>query len=59
MMASRTVYPPAGSNPVIVFLGHPGWGFILFPVFCGAVLLVLIALLYNNIVRKTPYPISW
>jgi CBS-domain-containing membrane protein len=52
-----SVHPPAGSNPVIIFLGHPGWGFILFPVLCGAVLLVLIALLYNNVVRKTPYPI--
>jgi HPP family len=29
MMATRTVHPPAGSNPVIVFLGHSGWGFFL------------------------------
>jgi len=28
MMATRTVHPPAGSNPVIVFLGHSGWGFL-------------------------------
>jgi CBS-domain-containing membrane protein len=59
MMATRTVHPPAGSNPVIVFLGHAGWGFLLFPVLVGAVLLVLIALLYNNAVRKTPYPHYW
>jgi CBS-domain-containing membrane protein len=59
MMATRTVHPPAGSNPVIVFLGHSGWGFFLFPVFIGAVILVLIALLYNNAVRKTPYPVYW
>jgi CBS-domain-containing membrane protein len=59
MMATRTVHPPAGSNPVIVFLGHPGWGFVIFPVLCGALLLVLIALLYNNVVRKTPYPVYW
>jgi CBS-domain-containing membrane protein len=59
MMATRTVHPPAGSNPVIVFLGHSGWGFFLFPVFSGAVILVLIALLYNNAVRKTAYPVYW
>jgi CBS-domain-containing membrane protein len=59
MMATRTVHPPAGSNPVIVFLGHPGWSFILFPVLSGALLLVLIALIYNNTVRKTPYPHYW
>ena len=59
MMATRTVHPPAGSNPVIIFLGHSGWGFILFPVLSGALILVLIALLYNNVVRKTPYPNYW
>jgi CBS-domain-containing membrane protein len=59
MMATRTVHPPAGSNPVIVFLGHAGWGFLLFPVVSGALILVLIGWLYNNAVRKTPYPQYW
>jgi CBS-domain-containing membrane protein len=59
MMATRTVHPPAGSNPVIVFLGHSGWGFFLFPVFSGVLILVLIGWLYNNAVRKTPYPHYW
>jgi CBS-domain-containing membrane protein len=59
MMATRTVHPPAGSNPVIVFLGHSGWGFLLFPVVSGALILVLIAWAYNNAVRKTPYPHYW
>jgi CBS-domain-containing membrane protein len=59
MMATRTVHPPAGSNPVIVFPGHSGWSFLLYPVLSGALLLVLIALIYNNAVRKTPYPHYW
>jgi CBS-domain-containing membrane protein len=59
MMATRTVHPPAGSNPVIVFLGHPGWGFLFFPVVSGALMLVVIGCLYNNAVRKTPYPQYW
>jgi CBS-domain-containing membrane protein len=59
MMATRTVHPPAGSNPVIVFLGHSGWGLLFLPVVSGAVLLVLIGWLYNNAVRKTPYPHYW
>lgn len=59
MMATRTVHPPAGSNPVIVFLGHSVWGFLLFPVVSGALILVLIGWLYNNAVRKTPYPNYW
>jgi CBS-domain-containing membrane protein len=59
MMATRTTHPPAGSNPVIVFLGHSGWSFLLFPVLGGALLLVLIALFYNNVMRKAPYPYCW
>lgn len=31
MMLTRTVHPPAGSNPVIVFLLQPGWDFLLYP----------------------------
>jgi CBS-domain-containing membrane protein len=57
MMATRTVHPPAGSNPVIVFLGHAPWSFVLFPVLSGALVLVLIALIYNNLTGKKPYPL--
>lgn len=59
MMATRTVHPPAGSNPVIVFLAQPSWGFLLFPTLTGALVLVLVALLYNNIARPTSYPKYW
>ncbi|NQD92407.1 HPP family protein, partial [Pseudomonas sp. CrR25] len=31
MMLTRSVHPPAGSNPVIIFLAQPGWDFLLFP----------------------------
>ena len=44
MMLTRTVHPPAGSNPVIVFLGQPGWGFLLFPTLIGALVVVAVAL---------------
>jgi CBS-domain-containing membrane protein len=59
MMATRTVHPPAGSNPVIVFLSHAGWGFLFFPVLAGAVLLTLVALLFHAAVRKRAYPVYW
>lgn len=59
MMWTRTVHPPAGSNPVIIFLAQPGWGFLWFPTLAGAVVLVLVALLYNNLTRRTRYPQYW
>jgi CBS-domain-containing membrane protein len=59
MMLTRTVHPPAGSNPVIVFLMQPSWGFLLFPTLVGALVLVAVALLYNNATRDAKYPKYW
>ena len=59
MMWTRTVHPPAGSNPVIVFLSQPGWSFVVFPTLAGALVLVLVALVYNNATRAGRYPKYW
>ena len=59
MMLTRTVHPPAGSNPVIVFLMQPGWDFALFPTLSGAVLLVLVALVFHNVTRPARWPKYW
>jgi CBS-domain-containing membrane protein len=59
MMLTRTVHPPAGSNPVIVFLTQPAWSFLWYPTLAGAVLLVVVALIYNNAIRNARYPKYW
>jgi len=59
MIALGITHPPAGSNPVIIFLGQPGWNFLIFPTFAGISVIVLVALIYNNLARKTPYPKYW
>ena len=59
MMLTRTVHPPAGSNPVIVFLTQPAWSFLLFPTLVGASVLVAVALVYNNATRDAKYPKYW
>jgi CBS-domain-containing membrane protein len=59
MMFLRVAHPPAGSNPIIIFLSAPSWGFLLFPTLAGAVAIVLIALIYNNLSRDTPFPKYW
>lgn len=59
MMLTRTVHPPAASNPIIVFLTKPAWSFLLYPTLLGAVILVGIALLYNNATRESRYPKYW
>lgn len=64
MMVTRTVHPPAGSNPVIVWLlagSHTGlgWDFLLFPTLFGAIAITIVALIYNNITREGRYPKYW
>lgn len=59
MMLTRTVHPPAVSNPVIVFLTAPSWNFLFMPTLAGAILLVIVAYLYNNFIRKIQYPRYW
>lgn len=59
MIVFRVVHPPAGSNPVIIFLVQPSWSFLLFPVAIGAVLIVIFALIYLNLSRAENYPKYW
>lgn len=59
MLATKTVHPPAGSNPVIVFLLGAQWSFLVTPTLLGATLLVVIALFYINARSTEVYPLYW
>jgi len=59
MQLTRTVHPPAGSNPVIVMLTLPAWNFLLTPTLIGALILVAVAVLFNNIPKERAYPKYW
>jgi CBS-domain-containing membrane protein len=38
---------------------QPSWGFLLFPTLVGALVLVAVALVYNNATRDAKYPKYW
>ena len=60
MKLTRTVHPPACSNPLIIFaLNQAGWSFLLFPTLAGASLIVLVALFYHNLRREARWPKYW
>lgn len=61
MQVTRTVHPPAGADPLVVIaLGSATpWSFLLTPVFAGSVILVLVALVVNNIERDSHWPKYW
>jgi CBS-domain-containing membrane protein len=59
MIATRTVHPPAGSNPLIVFLLGANWDYLIFPSLIGSIILVLVATFYNNLHKNRAYPQYW
>jgi CBS-domain-containing membrane protein len=60
MQLSRTVHPPAGADPLVVLMsGKISWSFLAAPVLVSAVLLVLIALLINNVGPTKRWPRYW
>ena len=52
MMATNTVHPPAGANPIVAILGAKGLSFIIMPVAVGAFFIVLFSVIYNNLLGR-------
>lgn len=59
MLLARMPHPPAGSNPLIVMLAGAGWDFFFTPTLLGSLILVGVALLYNNWGQGRRYPTYW
>jgi CBS-domain-containing membrane protein len=63
MQLTRTVHPPGGATALIAVIGSDeihamGWGFLM-PVMMGAVALLLVALISNNLFRYGSFPVRW
>lgn len=59
MQLTRTGHPPAGADPLVVLLMHPGWIFLVTPVLIGAVIVSTTAVLFNNLRPGMHYPKYW
>ena len=59
MQYLRIPHPPAGSNPFIVFLLGAQWEYLWMPTMIGSILIVLVALFYNNLSADRSYPKYW
>ena len=64
MLATNTVHPPGGATALIAVIGGQqihdlGFLYPVLPVGAGAVVLLLVALLVNNIPRGRRYPLYW
>lgn len=63
MMATGTIHPPGGATALIAVIGPDsvvdmGWGY-LFPVLVGALLLMLVAIVSNNLLERGSFPDRW
>ncbi len=61
MQMTRTMHPPGGATALIANIGTErikglGYGYILSPVLTGVVILLVVALVVNNIPRTRNYP---
>ncbi|WP_437921794.1 HPP family protein [Sphingobacterium sp. LRF_L2] len=61
MQVTRTLHPPGGATALIAVssgtkIAEMGYWYVLSPVFSGAVILFVVALIFNNITRKRHYP---
>lgn len=56
MAAIRITHPPAGADPLVVFLENPGWDYLGFPVLSGSIILVVVAWAFHHIPPVISYP---
>ncbi len=64
MHATRTAHPPGSATALIAVIGDEtvhklGFLYVFMPVASGALLLLLVALIINNIPRNRRYPEYW
>jgi CBS-domain-containing membrane protein len=56
MRLTRVTHPPAGANPIVIYLAKDSWTLVLPTLIIGAVVVILIAFLLHRATR-TQYPI--
>ncbi len=61
MQITKTLHPPGGATALIAATGSPqlkalGYGYVLSPVLSGAMILLIAALVFNNIYKHRQYP---
>jgi CBS-domain-containing membrane protein len=64
MHATKTLHPPGGATALIAVIGGEkvhdlGYLYLLMPVFAGAAIMLLVALIVNNAPKTRRYPEFW
>jgi CBS-domain-containing membrane protein len=60
MLATGTMHPPAGANPLIMIHGHAGFSALWQPVGLGVIVLALVAVVWSRLLPgMNRYPVMW
>ncbi|ALM53327.1 HPP family protein [Halomonas huangheensis] len=64
MQLTHTLHPPGGATALIAVIGSGevhalGWTYALVPVGAGCLLMLVVAVLVNNLARHRRYPLHW
>ena len=59
MLALKIAHPPAGGTVIMVMIGDVSFRFLIFPVMVGAITIIIGGIIYNRLLLKRKYPLSW
>jgi CBS-domain-containing membrane protein len=64
MLATKTLHPPGGATALIAVIGgvkvhNLGFLYAILPAGAGAIILLVVALLVNNLSKHRKYPEYW
>ncbi len=59
MQLTNTLHPPSGAVALVVMMTKPNWQFLVTPTLEGSMILVLCAVIFNNLAKERTYPKHW
>ena len=59
MQFTRTLHPPSRAVALVVMMTKADWQFLLTPALEGSIILVLCAVVFNNLAEERTYPKHW
>ena len=59
MIYLKIIHPPAAANPLIALFADVSLNYIIFPVFVGTIVIIVLSVLINKFILKRTYPKRW
>lgn len=59
MQFTGTLHPPSGAVALVIMMTKAQWQFLLTPTLEGSIILVLCAVVFNNLAQDRTYPKHW